>query len=253
MRERPLSDVPRWIAGLFVAALALQVLFASLGPRPTAKAEDLGPPPGVNALRLAAVGEPVALAKLLMLYLQAFDYQAGTRVPYRNLDYGQLEGWLGRILELDPTGQYPLMSASRLYSEVPDPAKQRRMLEFLYREYLKDPDRRWPWLAHATVIAKHQLKDLPLARKYAVALQQNTTTADAPAWVRQMEPFILEDMNELEAARVLIGGLIASGQVKDQRDLELLERGLQRLEERIEAEKHRGSPASPPVKGGAER
>ena len=137
---------------------------------------------------------------------------------------------------------YPLMSASRLYAEVPDPGKQRQMLEFVHAEYLKDPNRRWPWLAHATVIAKHQLKDLSLARKYAVALQQHTTTRDAPLWVRQMEPFILEDMNELEAARLLIGGLIASGQVKDQRDLQLLERRLRLLEERIEAEKRQKRP-----------
>ena len=242
MRERRLSDVPRWIIALLVGALVLQVLFASLHPKPTANAEDLGPPPSAEVLRLAAVGEPIALARLLMLYLQAFDYQAGTRIPYRDLNYEHLEGWLRRILELDPAGQYPLMSASRLYAEVPDPAKQRRMLELVYAEYLKDPNRRWPWLAHATIIAKHQLKDLPLARKYAVALQQHTKTPDAPPWVRQMEPFILEDMNELEAARLLIGGLIASGQVKDQRDLQLLERRLQLLEERIEAEKRQKRP-----------
>ena len=242
MRERPLADVPRWLIGLLAVALVLQVLFASSHPKPTAKAEDLGPPPSAEALRLAAVGEPIALAKLLMLYLQAFDYQPGTRVPYRDLNYEHLEGWLRRILELDPAGQYPLMSASRLYAEVPDPAKQRRMLELVYAEYLKDPNRRWPWLAHATITAKHQLKDLPLARKYAVALQQHTTTPDAPPWVRQMEPFILEDMNELEAARVLIGGLIASGQVKDERDLRLLERRLRLLEERIEAEKRHKRP-----------
>jgi len=242
VRERPLSDVPRWVITLLMGALVLQVLFAASHPKPTAKAEDLGPPPSAEALRLAAVGEPIALARLLMLYLQAFDYQAGTRIPYRDLNYEHLEGWLRRVLELDPAGQYPLMSASRLYAEVPDPAKQRRMLELVYEEYLKDPNRRWPWLAHATIIAKHQLKDLPLARKYAVALQQHTTTPDAPPWVRQMEPFILEDMNELEAARLLIGGLIASGQVKDHRDLELLERRLQLLEERIEVEKRQKRP-----------
>jgi hypothetical protein len=239
MRERPVADVPLWITALLVLALALQISMAALQPRPSAKAENLGPPPSAHALRLASLGEPIALAKLAMLYVQAFDYQAGTRVPYRNLDYEHLEAWLARILELDPAGQYPLMSASRLYAEVPDREKQRQMLEFVFREYLKDPNRRWPWLAHATVLAKHQLKDLPLARKYAVALERNTTTLEAPMWVRQMEPFILEDMNELEAARVLIGGLLASGQITDRRELALLERRLKRLEERIEAEQRR--------------
>jgi hypothetical protein len=235
MRERPLADVPRWVAAGLAFALALQLGVALLQPRPSARAEDLAPAPGIDTLRLAAVGEPVALANLLMLYLQAFDYQAGTRVPYRDLDYDRLVAWLSRILELDPAGQYPLMSASRLYAEVPDPAKQRKMLEFIYREYLRDPNRRWPWLAHATLVAKHQLKDLPLARRYAVALQQNTTAPDAPVWVRQMEPFILEDMNELEAAKIMIGGLLASGQVKDRRDFELLDRRLKQLEEKLKS------------------
>ena len=233
MRERPLADVPRWVVAGLVLALGLQIALAVLQPRPSARAEDLGPAPGADALRLAAAGEPIALAELLMLYLQAFDYQAGTRIPYRDLDYDRLVEWLARILELDPGGQYPLMSASRLYADIPDAAKQRKMLDFVYAEYLKDPNRRWPWLAHATILAKHRLKDLPLARKYAVALQQNTTTPDAPVWVRQMEPFILEDMNELEAAKILIGGLLASGQVKDRRDFELLERRFKQLEEKL--------------------
>jgi hypothetical protein len=131
------------------------------------------------------------------------------------------------------------MSASRLYAEVPDPAKQRKMLDFVYRAYLEDPNRRWPWLAHAAIIAKHELKDLTLARQYAVALRQRATGPDVPLWARQMEPFILEDMNELESAKILIGGMIASGQVKDERDLALLERRLKLLEERIQAERGR--------------
>ena len=88
-------------------------------------------------------------------------------------------------------------------------------------------------MANATVIAKHRLKDLELARKYARALQENTKAARVPVWVKQMEFFILEEMNELEAAKILLGGFIASGQVKDERDLELLKRRLQALEEKL--------------------
>src|SRR5215475_14531554 len=130
MRERTLADVPGWVKGLLAGAFALQLIFAAMQPKPRATAEDLEAPPSPGVLRLAAFAEPVALGKLLMLYLQAFDYQAGSRIPYRNLNYDRLVAWLGRILELDPTGQYPLMSASCLYAEVPDPAKQRKMLDF---------------------------------------------------------------------------------------------------------------------------
>jgi hypothetical protein len=236
MRVRPLRDVPIPVMITVAAALAAQIVWGSLQPAPRATAEDLPRPPSSEVLRLAAVGEPIAAAKLLMLYIQAFDYRAGTRIPYRKLDYDALIGWLDRILALDPSGQYPLWSAARLYAEVPDPGRQRKMLDFIYRGYLADPNRRWPWLAHATIVAKHELKDLALARRYAAALQKHTTDPNVPLWVKQMEPFILADMGELEQARILIGGLIASGQVKDRRDAELLERRLQDIEKRLKKE-----------------
>jgi hypothetical protein len=232
MSERPISHVPPGTLALLAIALAAQVGVHRWQGAPRAEAADFPPAPRAEVVRLASLGEPIAAAKLLMLYVQAFDYRAGTQVAYRNLDYDRLAAWLKRIIDLDPQSQYPLFLAARVYADVPDPAKARLMLELVYEEYLRDPNRRWPWLAEATLLAKHRLKDLALARRYAVALQTHTTTKDAPLWVRQMEPFILEDMNELEAARVMLGGLISSGQVKDERDLQLLQRHLQDLEAR---------------------
>jgi hypothetical protein len=230
MTERPVSAVPRAILAFLAVALAAQLALKAGAARPSATAEDLPPVPSIGALRLASFGEPVALAKGLMLYLQAFDYQSGTRVPYRDLDYDRVEAWLAAILELDPSGQYPLLAASRLYAEVPDEAKQRSMLEFIYRQFLVDPNRRWPWLAHATVIAKHRLHDLPLALRFARAIERLATAPDVPLWARQMQAFILEDMNELDAARLVIGGYVSSGKVKDPGELRFLDERLEELE-----------------------
>jgi hypothetical protein len=231
-RERPVSEVPRGVLWLLALGLAAQVGLKAAQPRPEARAEDLPPAPVIGVLRLMGFGDPVALAKGLMLYLQAFDYQSGSKVPYRDLDYGRLESWLARILELDPQGQYPLLAASRLYAEVPVESKQRSMLEFIYREFLLDPNRRWPWLAHATAIAKHRLHDLPLARRYAQAIGRYAVAASVPAWAREMEAFIAEDMDELDTARLIIGGYLQSGSVKDPAELKFLEERLKRLEAR---------------------
>jgi hypothetical protein len=231
--QRRISAVPFHVLSMLVLGLAAQIAFKAAAPAPRASAEDLPPPPGIAMLRLASFGDPVALAKALMLYLQAFDYQSGTRVPYRDLDYDRLEAWLARILELDPKGQYPLLAASRLYAEVPVEAKQRSMLEFVYRQFLLDPNRRWPWLAHVTAIAKHELHDLPLARRYAHAIQRYATAENVPLWAKQMEAFILEDMNELETARIIIGGYVQSGHIKDPAELKFLEEHLKQLESRI--------------------
>jgi hypothetical protein len=232
MAERPISQVPRVVLALLAAGLAAQVGWKAMSSAAIAKAGDLPPAPGIAVLRLASLGEPIALAKVLMLYLQAFDYQSGSKVPYRELDYARLEDWLARILELDPRGQYPLFAASRLYAEVPVEAKQRRMLEFIYAQFFADPNRRWPWLSHAAVIAKHRLKDLPLARRYAAAIQRYATGKQVPLWARQMEIFILEDLDELETARIMIGGYLQSGEIRDPAELRFLEDRLKLLEAR---------------------
>ena len=239
--ERPLSHVSAPVLALLAAGLALQLGLHAALPAPQARAPDLLPAPASSLLRLASLGEPIALAKILMLQLQAFDYQSGSRVPYKDLDYARVEAWLARILELDPLGQYPLLAASRLYAEVPDEQRQRSMLDFVYQQFLVDPNRRWPWLAHATFLAKHRLKDMDLALKYAAALQKYTTAKDVPAWATTMEIFIREDMNELETARVMIGGLLASGRITDPGEIRFLDGKLREIEDRL---KKLGTPAS---------
>ncbi|MBI3373456.1 MAG: hypothetical protein HY017_17150 [Betaproteobacteria bacterium] len=225
--------VPAALLVLLAASLSAQIALKSAWQPAAPEAADLPPAPGIAVLRLASLGEPQALSRLLMLYLQAFDFKAGNRLPYRQLDYDRLSGWLGVLLALDPRGQYPLFSAARIYAEISDPVRQRKMLEFIYAEFFRDPNRRWPWLAHASLVAKHQLKDLALARKYAVALDKTVTARDIPAWATQMEIFILEDMNELEAAMLMIGGLVASGKVTDPAELRFLEGRIKELEKRL--------------------
>jgi hypothetical protein len=231
--QRPVACVPRLVmAGVF-AALAAQIAFqlsqSSLRP----SVQDLPPAPAAAALRLGSLGDPVPLAKVLALYLQSFDYRAAHPLPFQHLDYERLTAWLGRLLQLDPAGQYPLMLASRVYAEAGHETKQRQMMDFVYEEFLKDPQRRWPWLAHVAIITKHRLKDLSLARHYAAAIQQHAGGAHVPLWARQMEAFILEDMDELEAARVMIGGFIAKGMVKDPAERRFLEQRLLELERRL--------------------
>jgi hypothetical protein len=231
--ERPLSALPWWLWLLLAASLAAQLAWHGV-QRPIApRATDLPGAPRTETLRLASFGEPEAAARLAMLYLQSFDMGGGNSLRYRELDYARLIAWLDSILALDPRSQYPLFMAARIYAEIPDPARSRMAMEFVYREFLRDPNRRWPWLAHAALLAKHRLGDLPLARGYAAAIDRHTTDRNVPLWARQMEIFILEDMNELEAAKIMIGGLLLSGKISDPAELRFLKERLDELEQRI--------------------
>src|SRR5688572_31369932 len=107
--ERPVASVPPWVLVLLSVSFCLQVAWQWQLPKPVARAEALGDPPAPAALRVAALGEPIALAQMTMLYLQAFDNQPGVSVPYHDLDYARVTAWLDAILELDPLGQYPLL------------------------------------------------------------------------------------------------------------------------------------------------
>lgn len=225
--ERSLAAVPRAVKIMLVTALALQIAWHATAPKPVASASALGMPPAVSSLRVASFGEPVVLSHLLVLYLQAFDNQPGVSIPFKDLDYGAVEAWLSAALELDPRGQYPLMMAAHLYAQVPDEAKQRRMLEFVRREFLRDPNRRWRWLAHAAIVAKHRLNDLPLALRYAEDIA--THASSASSWARQMRIFIREDMGEGEAAAIMLGGLLESGEVTDPAEINFLTQRLEAL------------------------
>lgn len=215
---------PAWVVALVAAALGAQLAWHAASGPSHAGTEALPPAPRAAALRLASFGEAPAASRLTMLYLQAFDLQT--------LDYSRLTAWLRALLELDPRGPYPLFTAARVYAEIPDPARSRLMLEFVYEQFLLDPNRRWPWLAHAALLAKHRLHDLPLARRYAAAIDRHTTAPDVPLWARQMEIFILEDMNEVEAARIMLGGLLASGKITDPAEAAFLKQRLEELGQR---------------------
>lgn len=224
--ERPVSAVPLAVIAALAIALALQIAWQFAQPRPVARAEALDSPPSVSSLRIMSLGEPVPLAQLTTLYLQAFDNQPGISIPFRELDYPRVIEWLDTILALDPIGQYPLLMAAHLYAQVPDPVRTRLMFDFVHTQFLRDPNRRWRWLANAAIACKHRLKDLPLALQYAREIAQ--FAPEAPAWARQMQIILLEDMGEVESAKILIGGLLDSGQIKDKFELRFL---LDRLEE----------------------
>ncbi len=229
--ERPLAAIPPWVVILLAAALALQTASGLLRPSPRAAAVDLPMPPSEATLKVLAVGDPIPLGQMTALQLQAFDNQPGVSIPFAALDYSRVQAWLDRILALDPAAQYPLLMASHLYAQVSGhPDKQRQMSEFVYRKFLDDPDRRWPSLAHVAIMAKHRLNDLPLALRYADAIRDHARGADVPSWARQMHIFIREDMGEVETAKILLGGLLASGTVTDPHEQRFLMERLKTLE-----------------------
>lgn len=228
--ERPVHDVPVLFLVLLVTALAAQIFWFSLRSEPTAQAGKLPRAPSTDMLRLLSLDDPLTASRVAMLWLQSFDNQPGISIPFIRLDYDRVISWLDVCLGLDGKSQYPLLAASRLYTFPPDETRIRKMLEFVYKKFLENPDRRWIWMAHAVYVAKHRLKDLDLALKYARVIRLHTKAGDVPDWIRDMEIYVLEDMGEVEAAKILIGGLLDSGSITDPNEIRFLTDRLQTLE-----------------------
>jgi len=232
-KERPLRDVPVTVTVLLLVSLAVQLAWHS-GQEPiVAKAEDLPRPMSTRAYVMGSFGEPIAAAKVLNLWLQAFDNQPGISIPLHSLDYDIITDWLDTILELDPRGHYPMLVAARVYGSVSHADKKRQMMDYIFFKFNENPNKYWRWLAHAVITAKHELKDMELALKYAHALAEKATGENVPYWARDMKIIVLEDMGEVEAAKVLVGGLIASGEITDPYELRFLENKIRTLEEKM--------------------
>ncbi len=217
-----------------IILFSLQISQRTLLDREIAvQATRLPDPPSLNIMRLAAVGEPGVLSKLTVLWLQAFDNQPGISIPFDDLDYGRVIGWLQTSMNLDPKSQYPMFTASHLYSRVNNTEKQRAMINFIEQQFRKDPERQWRWVAHAVVIAQHRLNDLSLARRLAKTLRESAEGEHIPHWAQQMELGIMETQGEYHSAAILIGGLLQSGQVTDFHELRFLNQRLKELKKKI--------------------
>jgi hypothetical protein len=232
-KRKAQAPAPKALWLVLVLALGMSTALSTLRGDPKASAQALGTPPTASMARLLSLDEPVAFAKVLNLVVQAHDAQPGLSLSYGQLDYAQLVSWMDLALGLDPLGQYPLMAGARLYTQPSaDAARQRQMTDWVASRFTQDPERRWPWMGHIAYVAKTQFKDLDLAMRYAAALRQHTESIQSvPAWARQLEIFFKIEMKDSDRAKVLIGLLLKSGQIKDENEIRFLAHTLKELEE----------------------
>lgn len=210
---------------LLIVVIALHIASQAGLPPPLRAQAALPPPPPLDLLRATSLGETELAAQLIALYVQTFDASPGARGTLRQIDYHALTRWLAAAAALDLDSNYALQLAL-LYSRVNDRSKKRQMFEFIHAAFLQNPNRRWRALAEASVLARHELADLPLALRFAESLERHATGANVPGWAQQMRVLLLADIGERERARVVLGALIASGRIERPHELRLLEQRL---------------------------
>jgi len=148
------------------------------------------------------------LAHLLALRLQLQDSQSGQHYHHRRIPLPQLKTWLRGIQGLNPNSDYPILLATRVYSQAADPLRQRQILLLAYELYQTNPQQFWPWLAEASVMARHQLNDTELALRFAKNLQALGEIHSIPHWVKDLHWLYLENVGYLQTAYFVVQKLL---------------------------------------------
>ncbi len=228
-KNKPTAPTPKWATALLLSSFALQLALTWNIPNQQGLDTSPGQAPKQLTTTLLSLGEAPLASYAMNIYIQTFDSQAQKSLGIRTLDHPAIRQWLAQAITINPTSSYALLLASRVYASAANPVDARKTLEFVHQHFLSSPEQNWPWLAHAVHVARYELGDIELAKRYAKSLAEHGTSPKIPSWAKQLEIFLLEANNETEAARQLLGRLIDSGQIKDTSELQFLISRLQQL------------------------
>jgi hypothetical protein len=189
LRNLTFHQIAGWL--LLLSLLAAQAVFSGAQERRWSIESSIGNAPNADLLTILSLGERRASAYGMMLYVQSFDAQAGQALRIRALDLKASYDWLESAMQLAPQQAYPLFLAARIYAESAPADVRLRMLELVYQQFFSAPNERWPWLAHAAYIARHEMNDSLLAIRYARAIREHALANSVPLWARELEIFMI--------------------------------------------------------------
>jgi hypothetical protein len=232
-KNRPTAPMPKWATYMLTGCFALQLMLTWNISNQQGLDRSPGRPPQRLTTTVFSLGEAPLSAYAMNIYIQTFDSQAEKSLGIRTLDHSAIRQWLSQAIEINPKSIYSLLLASRVYASAANPADARKTLDFVHEHFLRSPKQNWPWLAHAVHVARYELGDMELAKRYARSIALHATLAEVPSWAKQLEVFILEANNEIDAARQLLGNLINSGQIKDLAELQFLAGRLNQLNQGV--------------------
>ncbi len=239
-RQRPCSSLPVWLLGGLLLALALQTGSHQWmeGQRKVSE-QQLTPPLNPAVYKLLSLGSEKLMSYLLILRLQLHDNQLGRNLRYRHLDYHALSQWLLMLYQMNPKSDYPAFLASRVYSQVRDPRKVRQMVSVIETLFDQNPQQHWRRMTEASVLAKHILKDLPLALRLADKVADLPAQVQIPYWARDMKLVLLDELNELETAQLLISSMLQQGQISDPDEIRFLQSRLLKIQQKLSAQRQK--------------
>lgn len=203
--ERNLSVLPKSLIVGLVICVALQFMATwFLSKINVIQFTQLKAPSSVSSYQILSLGSQSLMGQLLTLKLQLHDNQQGRHVNYKKLDYKKITKWLVLLQEMNLSSEYPALLASRVFSNTSNKDQLRKIIEIVIVLFENEPKINWRWMAEGAVIAKYHLKDLQLALKMAKLLAKQPKSLGIPAWARDLEFIMLEELNMIDSAIYIV-------------------------------------------------
>jgi hypothetical protein len=232
--ERPMLSLPRPLLLVFLISFAGQLLYHHASrAQMAASYRPLDKPLSAAVYRSISMGSEQLLGYLLAIQLQLHDSQAGQHFRYNLIDYDVLLDWLERISVVSANTEYPMLLASRIYSQTDDADRLRQILVFIERRFDENPQLHWRRLAEASLLAKHKLHDLERALQMAEKIARQPASVQMPQWARDFRFLLLAELNEFESAIAIIQALLKSKVLADADEKRFLEVKLLEFQQKL--------------------
>jgi hypothetical protein len=161
--------------------------------------------PGKIAVKALSFGDEEFYFRLLALDIQNAGDTFGRFTELYKYDFRKLYAWFTLLDTLDNDSNYIPFIASYYYSQTQHVGDVRYVVDYLYEHSWWRPGKKYWWLAQATYLAQHKLKDNDLALKMASPLEH---ADNAPFWVRQLPAFVHEKRGEMDDAMRIIQNIL---------------------------------------------
>ena len=234
LRERKLSQLPPLLLLGLVLFFGVQLVYHHQNRQASvASFSQLKAPLDVEFYQSISLGSGQLMSYLLTIGLQLHDNQKGQHISYSHLDYQRLSDWLLTLYRLNPESEYPGFLAARVYSQVRSETQIRQMVAVISELFRLNPAQHWRRMTEACLLLKHQLNDLPAALEVAERIAALPGTIKIPFWARDMKLVLLDELNELESAQLLISSMLQSGEIEDRDEIRFLQSRLLKIQQSL--------------------
>ena len=175
--------------------------------------------PGVETVEALSLGDDQFFFRVLALQLQNAGDTFGRFTALRDYDFNKLYHWFRLLDALDDRSNYIPSMATYYYSQTQNKPDVKYVVDYLIEHAAHRPEQKWWWLVQGIYLANHKLEDPDLALQMANYLKGGY---DIPLWAKQMPAFIHEQRGELDAALVIIEGMLDDEENLTQQELNFM-------------------------------